>query len=114
IIVGPTSILTSAGIFQKYCPPNSQTIPSGMNCLYCCQFCIVITVPGAIESVAAPSGLPIWAPEEVEAAAAGEVALPLAFIGTLCTWAIALVEPIRIASQDVRKASIFEAGLPFF
>src|SRR5229473_803345 len=77
-----------------------------MNCLYCCQFCIVITVPGTIESVAAPSGLPIWAPEEVEAAAAGEVALPLAFIGTLFTWAIALVEPIRIASQNVRQARI--------
>src|SRR5260370_8840392 len=101
-------------MFQKYCPPKRQTIPSGMNCLYCCQFCIVITVPGAIESVAAPSGLTIWAPEEVEAAPAGEVALPFAFMGALFTWAIALVEPIKIPDQNVRQPTIFESCLPIF
>src|SRR6266851_2236585 len=48
LTVGPTSISKSAGIFQKYLPSNSATIPSGMNCLYCCQFCMVIFVPGGI------------------------------------------------------------------
>src|SRR6266851_4184237 len=48
LTVGSTSISTSAGIFQKYLPSNNATIPSGMNCLYCCQFWIVIFVPGGI------------------------------------------------------------------
>src|SRR6202022_2985924 len=111
MIAGPTSILTSDGIFQKYCPPNSQTIPSGMNCLYCCQFCIVITVPGAIVSVAAASGLPFWPLGEAGTAAAAGVA-PLAFMGTLFPWARTVVEPIRIASQNVRQANIFESVRP--
>src|SRR6266852_4403396 len=111
MIVGPTSILTSDGIFHKYFPSNSQTIPSGMNCLYCCQFCIVITVPGAIVSVAAASGLP-FSPLGGTAAAAGVSSL--AFMGALFTWAMTLVEPIRIASQNVRQANIFESGLPIF
>src|SRR6266851_3960620 len=45
---GPISIWTSDGIFQKYLPSKSAIIPSGMNCLYCCQFCMVILVPTGI------------------------------------------------------------------
>ena len=32
MIEGPTSIFTSGGIFQKYLPWKSATIPSGMYC----------------------------------------------------------------------------------
>src|SRR5208282_6893313 len=53
IVVGPTSISTSSGIFHAYWPENSATMPSGMKALYCCQFCIVILVPGGIVSSAA-------------------------------------------------------------
>src|SRR5713101_3698775 len=52
-MVGPISIATSAGIFQKYLPSNKAAMPSGMNCLYLCQFCVVIVVPIGI--VSAPS-----------------------------------------------------------
>src|SRR5713101_9498151 len=48
IRVGPIGISTSLGIFQYHLPSKKPIIPSGMNCLYCCQFCIVILVPGGI------------------------------------------------------------------
>src|SRR6266404_182493 len=53
IVVGPTSISTSSGIFHAYWLENSAIMPSGMKALYCCQFCIVILVPGGIVSSAA-------------------------------------------------------------
>src|SRR5579871_1986370 len=51
--VAPTSISTSSGIFHAYFPEKSAIIPSGMKALYCCQFCMVILVPGGMVSSAA-------------------------------------------------------------
>ncbi len=48
IRVGPIGISTSLGIFQYHLPSKKPIIPYGMNCLYCCQFDIVILVPGGI------------------------------------------------------------------
>ena len=56
-------------------PSKKPIIPSGMNCLYCCQFCIVIDVPGGIESApeAAPSSAAAGVADEAGAATDGAV-----------------------------------------
>jgi hypothetical protein len=52
IVLGPTSISTSSGIFQNKSPSNSRIIPAGMYPRNSRQVAIVIFVPGAIPEVA--------------------------------------------------------------
>src|SRR5712671_7480714 len=83
--VGPMSIATSAGIFQKYLPANRSTIPSGMNWRYCDQFCIVMRVPGGM--VAAESALAAGFAPVAASAAAGGVAAPAVTAGAVAAGA---------------------------
>src|SRR5438105_2826059 len=56
--VGPTSICTSAGIFQKYFPSKRAWTPSDMYCRYSFQFSIVMVFPTG--SAEAAPGISEW------------------------------------------------------